>query len=261
MGDDALGASRDLGVEGLHNLRDLGGLRRRDGSTTPPGVFFRSEVPDQVTERGWARLHALGVRTLVDLRQPVERDRVPTAPPRVPSSDAPGTGDPSAVGFDVVEVDLDHREDEEFWADYWDNGLVGTALYYLPHLARMPGRAGAALAAVGGARPGGVLLHCLGGRDRTGLVSLLLLAAADVEPDAAVDDYLQTVRTADRVAAARGRPNREPELEALCARYGSSTEQAVRDAYAGLDLPDLMDRAGLDDAQRRALLTWRGALV
>ncbi|MBU4216187.1 MAG: tyrosine-protein phosphatase [Actinobacteria bacterium] len=253
--------SRDLGVEGLHNARDLGGLRRRDGSTTPSGVFFRSEVPDRVTDRGWARLHALGVRTLVDLRQPVERDRIPTAPPRSPASDASGSGGPSAVGFDVVEVDLDNRADAQFWAGYWDNGLVGTALYYLPHLRRMPERAGAALAAAVGARPGGVLLHCLGGRDRTGLVALLLLAAADVDPDAVVDDYLQTVRTADRVAAARGRPNREPELEELCARHGSSTEQAVRDAYAGIDLPDLMDRAGLDADQRHALLTWRGALA
>ena len=42
----------------------------------------------------------------------------------------------------TTQVDLDGLENHEFWSGYWDNGLVGTARYFLPHLAAMPERAG-----------------------------------------------------------------------------------------------------------------------
>ncbi|MDQ1287732.1 MAG: protein-tyrosine phosphatase, partial [Actinomycetota bacterium] len=78
----------------------------------------------------------------------------------------------------TAPVDLDGLENREFWSGYWDNGLVGTALYFLPHLAAMPERTGAVLTALAQARQGGVLFHCLAGRDRTGMISMVLLSLA-----------------------------------------------------------------------------------
>ncbi len=74
---------RSIDVDGLVNARDLGGLRRRDGAVTPRGVFpFRAENIDWVRPAGWDQLRALGVRTVVDLRQPAERARdVQARPP------------------------------------------------------------------------------------------------------------------------------------------------------------------------------------
>ena len=40
----------------------------------------------------------------------------------------------------TVAVDLDGLENKRFWKGYWDNGLVGTALYFLPHLEAMSER-------------------------------------------------------------------------------------------------------------------------
>jgi len=115
--------------DGLVNARDLGGLRRRDGTRTPHGVFFRSDNVDRLTPAGWEQAARAGIRTVVDLRQPSERKcDVATRPDWVAT----------------VEVDLDGLENQAVWKDYWDNGLVGTALPYLPHLAAMPERAGAA---------------------------------------------------------------------------------------------------------------------
>ncbi|HZC54161.1 MAG TPA: tyrosine-protein phosphatase, partial [Mycobacterium sp.] len=166
-------------IDGLVNARDLGGRRRRDGTLTPYRTFYRSENVDRLTAAGWRQAASAGIRTVVDLRQPAERAHdIATRPDWVTT----------------VDVDLDGLGNQAFWQDYWDNGLVGTALYYLPHLAAMPERAGAALTAIVTAAPGGVLFHCMGGRDRTGMIAMLLLAAADVEPDDIVDDYLETVR-------------------------------------------------------------------
>lgn len=186
---------RRLDVDGLANARDLGLLRRANGSMTPAGVFYRSENVDWIT-----------------------------------------------------------------WKDYWDNGLVGTALYYLPHLAAMPERAGASLSAIVGAPPGGVLFHCMGGRDRTGMIAMLLLAAVGTEPEQIVADYLETVRLGDQRSASANRNIDEPAIEAFCRSLGTSTEGAFRSALAGLDIHEVLDAAMVSRADRQALLTWRGTI-
>nr|WP_297429297.1 tyrosine-protein phosphatase [uncultured Actinotalea sp.] len=237
---------RALTVDGLFNARDLGGLPLIGGGTTPHGVFFRSENVDAVTARGWDQLYALGIRTVVDLRQDAERGRDRSRRPDWVAT---------------AHLDLDGLENSDFWRDYADSGLWGTAAYFLPHLAAMPERAGTALAAVADADDGGVLFHCMSGRDRTGLVAMLLLSLAGVEPDAIVDDYLATVRNADALAQATGRENDEPVREAILARRGTSTERAFRDALAGLDVDALLAAVGLAECTVQRLRTWRGSLV
>ncbi|MBK0296694.1 extracellular solute-binding protein, partial [Bacillus sp. S34] len=48
--------------------------------------------------------------------------------------------------------------------------------YYGPHLDELPERTGSVLQAIARAEPGGVLFHCAGGRDRTGIIALALLS-------------------------------------------------------------------------------------
>src|SRR3546814_11670612 len=64
-------------VEGLTNVRDLGGLRRTGGGRTPHGVFWRSENLDRVTARGWDQLNTAGIRTLFDLSKQDAQERTP----------------------------------------------------------------------------------------------------------------------------------------------------------------------------------------
>ena len=237
---------RSLAVEGLVNARDLGGLRRRNGAYTPGGVFYRSENVDWITATGWEQVEAEGIRTIVDLRQPRERAR--------DTARRPGW-------VTTIEVDLDNLENRDFWKDYWNNGLIGTALYFLPHLQAMPERSGAALSAIVSAPPGGVLFHCMGGRDRTGMIAMLLLAAADTEPGEIVSDYMETVRLGDLRAATANRNNAEPGIDALCRAQGTTTEGAFRAAIAGLDVNRVLAAAKLSLRDRKALLTWRGTLL
>lgn len=236
---------RTVYVDGLVNARDLGGLRRTDGGITPRGVFFRSESVDRVTSTGWLQLEGLGIRTVVDLRQPGER-----------ASDHGSR--PSWLH--TASVDLDDRENEAFWKNYWDNGLMATAIYYLPHLTAMPERACAALSAIVTAPSGGVLFHCLGGRDRTGLISMLLLYAGGVDPEEIVDDYLETVRRGDLRATSANNNNTEPDIELLCKSHGTTTEKAFRMALAALDFDQVMSEGGMCPNDRLALHSWRGHL-
>lgn len=245
MTDPGPSRSRTLVVDGLANARDLGGLRLRHGGLTPRGVFCRSASADLITAAGWEQVRAAGIRTVVDLRQPGER--------------AAGNG--RRPGWlNTVAVDLDGLENTEFWRGYISNGLIGTALYFLPHLAAMPERAGAALSAIMTAPPGGVLFHCMGGRDWTGMIAMLLLAAAGAEPADIVGDYMESVRNGAALAAGAGRQDNEPALEAICRAHGSTTEGAFRLAVEGLNLAALLDAAATGADVRAALATWRGRL-
>jgi hypothetical protein len=125
----------------------------------------------------------------------------------------------------------------------------------------MPERAGKALSALANAPAGGVLFHCMGGRDRTGLISLLLLAAVDVEADEIVSDYMETVRLGDVRAASAKRNNEEPLLEQLCATRGATTEGAFRDVLRQLDLASFFKAANLDPTAKAAIRTWRGSIA
>ncbi|RIJ47286.1 tyrosine-protein phosphatase [Clavibacter lycopersici] len=239
-------SDRAIPIDGLVNARDLGGIRLRSGGATPTGALARCEDADLITDTGWERLRELGYRTVLDLRQPAERAR---------------DTHPRPDWIHVTHVDLDGLDDHpDFWVPYWDTGLVGTPLYYLPHLAELPDRAGSALRAILEAPAGGVLFHCGAGRDRTGLVALLLLLAVGAEPDEIVDDYLESIRLGRERSANTGQQDLEPAIAEFLAERGTTSEAAFREAMAGIDLDRFLDAAGFADADRRALRTWRGAI-
>ncbi|MFX6048528.1 tyrosine-protein phosphatase, partial [Acinetobacter baumannii] len=64
----------------------------------------------------------------------------------------------------------------------WKSGgrLGSTPIYYLPHLRKMPERSARVVKAIAEAEPGGVLVHCVSGRDRTGLMVLIVLSLIGV---------------------------------------------------------------------------------
>lgn len=159
-----------LVIEGLANVRDLGGLQRQDGSVTPAGVFIRAEMLDRLSASGWGELRTHGVRTVIDLRRPCEY-----------------TGD---VPDDIrlVRVDLDGDE-RDFWDPIELDGRWGTPLYYLAHIRDLPHRLAEVLRAIATADDGAVLFHCGAGWDRTGLVAAVLRRVLDVTDDAATADY------------------------------------------------------------------------
>jgi len=241
------GSLRRLVADGLVNARDLGGLPRRDGTTTPTGRVFRSENVDRLTAEGWRAVHDAGIRTIVDLRAPDERAR--DEHPR-----------PSWVT--TVAVDHDGRDDAPvFWDRYWENGLVATPLYYGAHLRELPERTGAALAAIADAGPGGVLFHCAAGRDRTGMVALALLTIADVEPEAIVADHLVSVTDLAALWATLGVPDQQVRIDALCAEHGTTSADAFRAALAAFDVDGFVASSGLDDDRLEALRTFRARVT
>jgi protein tyrosine phosphatase (PTP) superfamily phosphohydrolase (DUF442 family) len=210
-----LSAERDLDWDGCVNARDLGGLPTVDDGVTRRGALIRSEAVDRLTPAGWRALREHGVRTVIDLREDDELS-------------APGDGAAQRDGVETIHIPLDRiADDPEFWEDWMHGPQFGTPLYYRPFVERFPERIEQVLDAIERARPGGVLFHCVGGRDRTGLIAIAALAAVGVAPEAIADDY---ARAAERAHTY------EPVLEEYLTERGTSARQLVLELAAGLDL-------------------------
>jgi protein-tyrosine phosphatase len=210
---------RHLQWEGCFNVRDLGGFPTRSGGTTAWGAVVRSDSPEALTDEGWAALRAHGIKTIVDLRDPREREDLPTL------------AELAAVHVPV----LDFGDDAFFepWRGTWD-----TPRFYRAVLGHWQDRFTDAVVAVARADPGGVLVHCQVGRDRTGLVSALLLSLAGVPAEEIAADYA--------LSAERLRPLYErlaSELEDETARARLHRENASEAGWM-LDLLGELDVEG-----------------
>lgn len=163
---------------GGRNVRDLGGRALRTGGRTRFGRVFRSGAPEHLTDAGWAAAREAGVRTVVDLRNaPAETGRTEEHPEIRPESTA---------GLVFVAAPTEDPDDAEFLrvcGPYLDHprSWAGNA-----RLA--PDRISAALRAVAHAG-NAVLVHCAGGRDRTGMISAMMLHVAGASVEAIVEDY------------------------------------------------------------------------
>ncbi|HKN56982.1 MAG TPA: tyrosine-protein phosphatase [Amycolatopsis sp.] len=236
-------AARVIRWEGFYNTRDLGGLPVRGGGTTRHGAFLRSADLRFVTDAGWRAARAAGVRTIVDLRN---EDEIRKAQFAAENSVTP-------EGFGMLEVPIDDIEDLEFWLYISNQRLGGTPLYYGPFLDRKPERCAAAITALARTGPGGVLYHCAAGRDRTGLISLLLLALAEVEPEAIAADYELSAEALPPLFAAMGIADQSPLIKAMLKDRGTTVRQAMLDILDGFDAEDYLLNAGVSRADIEAV--------
>jgi hypothetical protein len=140
-------------------------------------------------------------------------------------------------------------DDTEFWEHCWANDLDGSPLYYGLFLDRKPMRCAAALAVIARAAPGGVVFHCGSGRDRAGLIAMLLLALVDVPPADIAADYELSNICLRAAWAARGMEDESREIDEILARRDTSAGALVLELLGRLDVRAYLRDAGLGEAE------------
>lgn len=130
-----------------------------------------------MSNAGWASARSAGLACIIDLRNDAERGRRPEHP----VIDAR-----SAEGFRVLHTPTEDPDDPAFlqecgpWLDHPRS--------WAPNIRRFPAKIAQVFRSIADAdRP--TLIHCAGGRDRTGMVCSMLLALNGVRPDAIAANY------------------------------------------------------------------------
>jgi protein-tyrosine phosphatase len=194
---------RHLAWEGCVNVRDLGGHPTAEGWTRW-GAIVRADSVRKLTDTGWRDLVGHGVSTIVDLRMHEELEADP----------------PAELPVGVVHGNLfggappDYNELLDELSDAAPSEAEATKAVYLDFLERFAPNVAAAFRAIADAPEGAVLVHCQGGKDRTGLVVAMLLSLAGVPRDEVVADYAISERnlaerTAEWIAEAESDEDRE----------------------------------------------------
>lgn len=158
----------DLVWEGCVNVRDVGGLVRADNIR-------------RLTDAGRRALLDHGVTRIVDLRFPEELAEDP------PAADAPV----EVVHISLLGPSRTPEWEAEFAAamDRSETAEEYLVWSYVEFLERYRERFARVFEAIARAPAGPVVVHCMGGKDRTGIVVALALLVAGASLDDVVADY------------------------------------------------------------------------
>jgi protein-tyrosine phosphatase len=202
QGGALIGATRNLGLPGPTNFRDMGGYLGAEGRRVRWGRVFRSDAL-VFEDRAFAGFLALGIRAIYDLRSDTERE---TNPNHLPEGDH-RVHHYSLVGEESARpaIEAGLTDGEAFLSELYTRMLetmapsFGAILTGLADQAQLP-----------------AVFHCAAGKDRTGMVAALLLLGLGVDETVVLDDYELTsrYRTAEQVQAVMVRLEGERNIAA-----------------------------------------------
>ncbi|MFM5884611.1 MAG: tyrosine-protein phosphatase [Novosphingobium sp.] len=213
--------TRVLSLDAVNNFRDYGGYAGADGRRVKTGLLWRSAQHGEATGGDLETIHALGIKRIVDLRGPSERDSSPCR--RHPEFEGEIWFHPEETAGLALHTEAANGAFSAADAraamlrlyegiGYREN-LVAMLKIYFAMLER-------------GAEPS--LVHCVAGKDRTGFAVAMLHSALGVQHDDIMADYLVTnvaSRLDERIAAGAFRD---------LPRYAAFDAEAVR-ALWGVD--------------------------
>lgn len=218
------------------NARDLGGMPTADGSAIRAGALVRTDNHSKLTAEGIEAVRAYGVSRIIDLRRERECARRPS----------PFLDTPLYLNVPVQDpADPDHR-------------IPDLAEIYRQMLDARPELFAEAMAAIADAPDGAVVVHCVAGKDRTGMVVAMALTLAGVAPELIAADYeLTEARLAEESAGVLERIA-DPEVRALTAALQPTPAKNMhrvldhlRDGYGGVAA--YLAAAGVSSAQLAAI--------
>ena len=167
---------RNLNLDSVQNLRDLGGYSTKEGRKTKWGVFLRSGDMSAMTKDDQAALLRQGIRCVIDLRMAKEIAKAPNV-----FSDSNEVAffnhDFWGTRFDDYRSKRKSATPEEKLSDLYCAGL------------EINGFVMAAVMKTLASGEGSFVFHCRSGKDRTGLVAALLLVIAGVPDEVVAKDF------------------------------------------------------------------------
>lgn len=150
-----------------NNTRELGGFRTAYGGITKNNVYWRSDVPEDPTDADIERLISADITTIIDMRTDAERQKTANAL------------------ADMAEFEYHHFPITE--GSGVPESLEAVPMSYIS-IAIAENMTKVMKVIVEAEK--GVLFHCTAGKDRTGVVSAMILMTCGVDREHIVRDYV-----------------------------------------------------------------------
>ncbi|CAM3653435.1 tyrosine-protein phosphatase [Erysipelothrix urinaevulpis] len=189
---------RIIPLDGMYNVRDMGGYLCKDGKRTKWGHIYRGDHLINLKEASFTKFLSLDVDTIIDLRSSEE---INSHPNPYLNQDQTVYCDPNAhtAAFAGILQDLDGKDDHVLLqGSMYTKKQAITQMesqqkrfVYEPEsklaFARM-------LRTIGSSETTISYQHCRGGKDRTGYSIMLIQEILGIYPHLIIDDYMLTKR-------------------------------------------------------------------
>lgn len=206
---------RVIPLSGVHNFRDYGGYALPGGGRLKTGILWRSAQHEAATDEDLARIDAIGLGNVIDLRGDDERELHPCRRSSrfagnilFAAGRTAGLAPHLAAATDGIDAATARaRMMDTYRSMPYRGALTETMKLYFTALSQSDSPS---------------LVHCVAGKDRTGLTVAVLHALLGVQADDIMQDYLLTnragnieARIAQGGAHLRGRYGREISDDAI----------------------------------------------
>ena len=174
--------NRTIPMTGALNFRDVGGLRTSSNSYLKKGVLFRSDALSRLTQDDLAKFSALSINTVIDLRHHEEEEN---ARNKIPAGESPRTvncGFYAQGTMKLFKSVNSGKTNAEQSRELMKNVYANMPIKHMKEIRQafhnllLP-------------KSTPCLIHCMSGKDRTGLVIAIILKAIDVRFDDIMSDY------------------------------------------------------------------------
>lgn len=181
-------SDRFVALDAAFNTRDIGGYPTAHGPVRS-GRFYRSGHLSRLSSADVRRLEQLGIRTIVDLREPARIERYPNrAVPGARLVHLPIYDSSKPLHLTLL---LNRRALSERFRDFYIEYLEEWAHRFEPVFRLLSDES---------SYP--VLVHCTNGKDRVGVLTALLLEVLGVPRETIVADFLLSNAHLDEVMEA-----------------------------------------------------------
>ena len=218
------GSTQFISLQGCTNFRDLGGYQTIDGRTVKSRTLFRADSLQSMTAADTAYVESnLGIVMVFDLRntdEALESGRWPA-----PDSQVQYHNVPFLEGWDMSPPGpgadpLVRLSDSYHWVITNSGDRIVEILTMLAEASNLP-----------------AVFHCMAGKDRTGILSAMVLGMLGVDDEQIIEDYCLTNQIIDSLGERiRSRPGNEHRSVRSFEAQPELMEQIlneVRGAYGG----------------------------
>jgi protein-tyrosine phosphatase len=165
--------SRRLELEGVYNLRDIGGYPTVNGQYVRQGVLFRSDGMHKLAATAQKLLLNRNIKTIIDIRTSKETTQTPNV---------------FALSAEVNYLNLPYHNED--FSTQLETVYTLEDGYKLMLEGCKPGIRAIIGEIAANISKGGLIFHCRAGQDRTGLITALLLSLLEVAVDTIVADWV-----------------------------------------------------------------------
>lgn len=188
-------AAAPLALQNAYNVRDIGCYYDRNGRKLQEKRFLRSDALNRLTEKEWLSLKEYGVAAVIDLRSPMERYMAPFTiddASFTAKSPADSIAYHSLPLFDNIQSNDGTQKApkslHELYCGLLENSSAQITRVFQCFL-QYP--------------KGCCLFNCSAGKDRTGVIAMLLLGLADVDEETIIADYSASADNMEPVFSAQ----------------------------------------------------------